>query len=85
MFLLYNIFGDNMKALIDLPTEINQTLNIIKAKRNLKNKVEAISLVVKFYAENELEPELRPDFIKELLAVQKENTIKVKDFAARYH
>ena len=39
-----------MKALIDLPIEINQTLNIIKAQHNLKNKAEAITLVVKKYS-----------------------------------
>lgn len=56
-----------MKALIDIPNDINQTLNIIKAKNNLKNKVEAISLVVNYYTKNELEPELRPDFINKVL------------------
>ena len=55
-----------MKALLDLPVEVNQTLNIIKAKKNLKNKAETISVIVKYYAENELEPELRPDFIKKI-------------------
>lgn len=55
-----------MKALIDIPVDINQSLNIIKAKKNLKNKVEAISLVVEYYVKNELEPELRPDFVKKI-------------------
>lgn len=55
-----------MKALLDLPVDINQTLNIIKAKNNLKNKVEAISVVVRYYADLELAPELRPDFIKKI-------------------
>ncbi len=55
-----------MKTLLDLPTSINQTLNIIKAKNNLKNKAETISVVVKYYADNELEPELRPEFIKKI-------------------
>jgi hypothetical protein len=55
-----------MKALINIPNDINQTLNIIKAKNNLKNKVEAISLVVNYYSKNELEPELRPEFIKKI-------------------
>jgi hypothetical protein len=62
-----------MKALLDLPIDINQTLNIIKAKNNLKNKVEAISVVVKYYADLELEPELRPDFIKKVLSDNKKD------------
>jgi hypothetical protein len=55
-----------MKALLDLPTDINQTLNIIKAKNNLKNKAETISVVVRYYAKNELEPKLKPKFIKKI-------------------
>ena len=55
-----------MKVLLDLPMDINQTLNIIKAQNNLKNKAETISVVVKYYADNELEPELRPEFIKHI-------------------
>ena len=31
-----------------------------------------------------LEPEFRPDFVKELLEAQKEKTIKVKDFNSHY-
>ena len=32
-----------------------------------------------------LEPELRPEFIKELLEAQKEKIIKIKDFALHYN
>jgi len=31
-----------------------------------------------------MEPELKPEFIEELLETQKENTIKVKDFNLYY-
>lgn len=64
-----------MKALLDLPVDVNQTLNIIKAKNNLKNKVETISVVVKYYAENNLEPELRPDFVKRVLSDSKKDKL----------
>jgi len=62
-----------MKALLDLPTDINQTLNIIKAKNNLKNKAETISVVVKYYADNNLDPELRPEFIARVLSDSKKD------------
>jgi len=55
-----------MKALLELPNEINQTLNIIKAQRGLKNKAEAITLVVTAYKEEHLEPELRPEFVAKI-------------------
>ena len=71
--------GNNMKALIDLPIEINQTLNIIKAQHNLKNKAEAITLVVQKYSDDNLEPELRPDFVKKILANENKITYKFKD------
>jgi hypothetical protein len=55
-----------MKALLDIPQDVNQTLNIIKAQHNLKNKVEAIALIVNTYKEEHMEPELRPEFVKEM-------------------
>ena len=55
-----------MKALLDLPQDINQTLNIVKAQHNLKNKVEAITLVVNTYKEEHMEPELRPEFVERI-------------------
>jgi hypothetical protein len=67
-----------MKVLLDLPVDVNQTLNIIKAKYNLKNKAETISVIVKYYTENELEPELRLDFIKKVLSDSKND--KPSDF-----
>ncbi|MDD3178364.1 MAG: DUF2683 family protein [Candidatus ainarchaeum sp.] len=55
-----------MKILVNLSEDINQTLNIIKAKNNLKNISETISFLVRYYDENELKPELKPDFIKKI-------------------
>jgi len=47
-----------------------------KNKKKLKNKVEAISVVVKYHSENELEPELRPDFVKRVLDDEKNDNKK---------
>jgi len=55
-----------MKALLDIPQEVNQTLNIIKAQHNLKNKVEAITLVIDLYKEEHMEPELKPEFVEKI-------------------
>ena len=53
-------------------------------EENLKDKSEALNLVITIYGEELLEPELRPEFIKNLLRAQKEKTIKVKDFSRHY-
>ncbi len=55
-----------MKALLDIPTEVNQTLNIVKAQYNLKNKVEVLTFIINKYKEEYMEPELRPEFIKKI-------------------
>ncbi|MEK6960700.1 MAG: DUF2683 family protein [Nanoarchaeota archaeon] len=66
-----------MKALIDIPTEVNQVLNIVKARFNLKNKAEAITIVVNTYKEEHMEPELRPDFVHK---IQKTEHLKGIEF-----
>jgi len=70
-----------MKALLDIPQEVNQTLNIIKAQHNLKNKVEAITLVVTIYKNEHMEPELRPEYVKKLSKLEKEKRIPFKNIA----
>ena len=68
----------NMKALIDIPEEVNQTLNIVKAQNDLKNKAETITLVVKLYEKEQMEPQLRPDFIKKIQKGENTQGIKFK-------
>ena len=67
-----------MKALLDIPDEINQTLNILKAQHKLKNKAEAITLVVTVYMKDHMEPELRPDFVEKMKKLEKEKGIPFK-------
>jgi len=67
-----------MKALLDIPDEINQTLNIVKAQHKLKNKVEAITLVVTVYMREHMEPELRPDFVERMRKTEHLKGIRFK-------
>jgi len=69
-----------VKAIVDISKKANRILNIVKAKEDLKDKSQAIDLVVAKYGEEMLEPELRPEFVKELLEAQKEKTVKIKDW-----
>ncbi len=73
-----------VQALVKLDENTNRVLNIVKAKYNLKDKGEAIKLVVSDYIEAEDEPELRPDFIEKMKQISKQKSIKIDDFAVRY-
>ena len=60
-----------IKALIKLDENEDHVLNIVKAKYRLRNKNDALRLVIKEYEKNELEPELRPEYIKKLNKIRK--------------
>jgi len=60
-----------IKALVKLDEREDQVLNIVKAKYRLRNKNDALRLVIREY-ENSLEPELRPEYIKKLKRIEKE-------------
>ncbi len=55
-----------VQAMINIPKEINQILNIVKARYGLQTKSQAISKVVLSYGQNIIEPELKPEYIKKL-------------------
>jgi len=63
--------------MINIEENTNRVLNVVKAKYGLKDKSEAINLVVSEYEENFLSPELRPEYIKEALLIHKQPSIKI--------
>ncbi|MBI2112763.1 DUF2683 family protein [Candidatus Woesearchaeota archaeon] len=73
-----------VQALIEINENVNRVLNIVKAKFNLKDKGEAVELVVNQYIEMENEPELRPEFIQRIEEIKKQKSIRVDNFAERY-
>ena len=74
-----------VKNVIDLGEKENRVINIVKAKYGLKDKSQALSVIINRYEECELEPELRPEFVKEIEETRKHGKfIKVKDFAQEY-
>lgn len=70
-----------VQAMIEIPEEVNQILNIVKAKYNLKDKSEAIARVVAEYGVEMLEPELRPEYVEKLKKLEKEKGISFKNIA----
>ncbi len=73
-----------VQALVKLSDRTNQILNVVKAKNGLRTKSEAIELMVEQYAQELLEPALRPDFVKRLRRREKERAIPVGDFRKHY-
>ena len=69
-----------VKAIVDINNDANRILNIVKAKENLKDKSEAINLILSTYGKEILEEELKPEFITELFKAQKEETFKLDDW-----
>ncbi|MCX6771103.1 MAG: DUF2683 family protein [Candidatus Micrarchaeota archaeon] len=60
-------------AIVNLTDENNRFLNIIKAHFGIKNKSDAINLVVQRFAkEEELDPPLRPEYVRKLKRIMKE-------------
>ncbi len=59
-------------AVVDLTLENNHLLNIIKAKFGLHNKSDAMNFIVQKYAKEEIEPELRPEYVAKLRRIMKQ-------------
>ncbi len=72
-----------VQAVINIDENTNRVLNIVKAKHGLKDKSQAITLVVHEYEES-MEPALRPEYVEKMQKRQKEPTVKVKDFRKHF-
>ncbi len=60
-----------VQAMINIKDRSNRVLNIVKAKYGLKDKSQAIEMVVGKYEESFLEPELRPEFVKKVREIER--------------
>jgi len=74
-----------VKSIIDLSERESRIINIVKAKYGLKDKSQALGIILKRYEECELEPQLRPEFVDEIEKTRKDGKfVKVKDFAKEF-
>jgi hypothetical protein len=74
-----------VKNVVDLGERENRVINIVKARYRLKDRSQALSIIIRRYEECELKPEFRPEFVKEIEeTVKKGKFTKVKDFAKEY-
>lgn len=67
-----------VQALVEIDENTNRVLNVVKAKYGLRDKGEAIQVVVERYIEEENEPELRPEFIEKIRKTEHQKGIKFK-------
>ena len=82
----YNKKGLEMvQAIITLGEHEDRVINVVKGKYGLKNKSDAINLIIEKYEEVLLEPELRPEFVKRMKKISKQKSMRVKDFSKRYN
>lgn len=73
-----------VNALIKLDENTNRVLNLVKAKYGLKDKGEAVEIIVKKFVEMENEPELKKEFIEKIREIERQKSIVVEDFAKHY-
>ena len=69
-----------VQAVIKIEDRTNRVLNIVKAKYGLKDKSEAINLVVTEYEKSNLEPNLRPEYKAKLNKILKGKHFSRKEF-----
>ncbi|MFA6088402.1 MAG: DUF2683 family protein [Candidatus Woesearchaeota archaeon] len=67
-----------VQAMINIDENTNRVLNIVKAKFGLKDKSEAINMVVSDYEQNSLEPNLRPEYVEKLMKIKDKKGISFK-------
>lgn len=73
-----------VQAVVNIDEHENRIINVVKGKFGLKNKSEAISLIINEYEKELLEPELKPEYIEKMKKRVKEPTVKVKDFRKHF-
>lgn len=72
---------------MEIDEEANRVINILKAHYGLKDKSQAINEMAKQYREIVLESELKPEYMRRLVKIQKEAIIRVgnpEDLRKRY-
>ena len=60
-----------VQAIVNLGEREDRVLTIVKGKFGLKNKSEAVNLVIEKFEQEFLEPKLRPEYKEELLKVDR--------------
>lgn len=65
-----------VQAIVKIGEYEDRILTIVKGKFGFKNKSDAINFVIGKYEEDLLEPELKPEFIKEMKNLENKGKFK---------
>lgn len=60
-----------VKSTLEIPERENRILNIVKGQMGLKNKQQALMVVINSY-EEQMEPEVRPEYLRKLEKIKKQ-------------
>lgn len=74
-----------VQAVINIEERANRVLNVVKAKFGLKDKSQAINLVVNEYEEYFLEPRLRPEYEAKLDKIIRGRHLSRAEFEKEVH
>ena len=66
-----------VQSVVNFGENENRVLTIVKGKYGLKNKTDAVNLVINKYEEEFLEPELRPEYVEKAKKIMKQKPIKM--------
>ena len=67
-----------VKAIIEIPERENRILNIVKGQHGFRTKEEACVFIIGEHEQN-LEPEIRPEYVKKIMKIEKEKGISFKN------
>ena len=70
-----------VQVLVRLNDYADRVLNIVKATYGFKRKDEAINFTLVEYAQDVLEPQLRPEYVKKALKISAEKPVRVENAA----
>ena len=73
-----------VKMMLTLTEHEKRVVDIVKGQQGFKNKNQAIAHIIKEYEMEFLEPELRPEFIEKMKRIEKEPTVKIKNFKQHF-
>lgn len=68
-----------VQTIVNLGEHEDRVLQVVKGKYGLKNKSDAVNLVIEKFEQEFLEPEIRPEYLEKLEKIRKEKGTSFKD------
>jgi hypothetical protein len=73
-----------VQAIVDIDEKANRVINIVKATHGLRTKSEALNVIAREYEKVIMASEFKPGFLKEMKRLEKEPTVKIKNFRKHF-